>query len=111
MISSGNELKRKTVWNLTRFNLKSSIENDSVKNKISEEDRTKICDKCKDVLDWLDNNQTAEKEEFNYHRKELEDIAAPIMRNVHSNNANQRPNMGASNFASSSDGPTVEEVD
>jgi len=94
------------------FNLKSSIENDSVKSKISEEDRTKICDKCKDVLDWLDNNQTAEKEEFDYHRKELEDIATPIMRNVHSNNAsNQGPNMGSSNFASSSDGPTVEEVD
>jgi len=93
------------------FNLKSSIENDSVKSKISEEDRTKICDKCKDVLDWLDSNQTAEKEEFDYQRKELEDIATPIMRNVHSNSSNQGPNMGASNFTSSSDGPTIEEVD
>jgi len=92
------------------FNLKSSLENDAIKSKISEEDRSKICDKCKEVLDWLDNNQTAEKDEFEYHRKELEAIAAPIMKNVHSNGANQGFNMN-DNSASPSEGPTIEEVD
>jgi L1 cell adhesion molecule like protein len=97
------------------FNLKASLENDAVKPKISEEDRTKICDKCKEVLDWLDNNQTAEKDEFEYQRKQLEDIATPIMKNLHGNGPNMPssgPNMSAGGNATSSDGgPTIEEVD
>merc|ERR1712164_32165 len=66
------------------FNLKSSLENDNVKNKISEQDRKKVCDKCTEVLDWIDNNQTAEKDEFEYQRKELENLATPIVKNLYS---------------------------
>jgi len=88
------------------FNLKSSLENDNVKSKISEADRQKVCDKCKEVLDWLDSNQTAEKDEFEHQRKELEDLATPIVKNLYANG----PSAPNSNNASAG-GPTVEEVD
>jgi len=91
------------------FNLKSSLENDNVKNKISEQDRAKVCDKCKEVLDWIDNNQTAEKEEFEYQRKELESLATPIVKNLYSD-GNSNPSANSTS-ATSTDGPTVEEVD
>ena len=39
------------------FNLKSTVEDDKVKDKISEEDKSTILTKAKEVLDWLDNNQ------------------------------------------------------
>jgi len=87
------------------FNLKSSLENDNVKEKISESDRTKVCDKCKEVLDWLDNNQTAEKDEFEYQQKELESVAAPVMKNLYASGES------ANQSAGFTDGPTVEEVD
>jgi len=87
------------------FNLKSSLENDNVKEKISESDRTKVCDKCKEVLDWLDNNQTAEKDEFEYQQKELESVATPIMKNVYATGGDTNQS------TDSNDGPTVEEVD
>jgi len=91
------------------FNLKSSLENDNVKNKISEQDRAKVCDKCKEVLDWIDSNQTAEKDEFEYQRQELESLAGPIVKNLYSNgDGNPRAN---STSAAPADGPTIEEVD
>merc|ERR1712012_732498 len=87
------------------FNLKSSLENDNVKEKISESDRTKVYDKCKEVLDWLDNNQTAEKDEFEYQQKELESVAAPVMKNLYASGESANQSTG------STEGPTVEEVD
>merc|ERR1712209_66812 len=89
------------------FNLKSSLENDNVKSKISEADRQKVCDKCKEVLDWLDSNQMAEKDEFEHQRKELEDLATPIVKNLYANGPTAAPN----NNNTSAGGPTVEEVD
>jgi len=89
------------------FNLKSSLENDNVKSKISEADRQKVCDKCKEVLDWLDSNQMAEKDEFEHQRKELEDLATPIVKNLYANG----PSAPNANSSASAGGPTVEEVD
>merc|ERR1712136_423053 len=90
------------------FNLKSSLENDNVKSKISEADRSKVCDKCKEVLDWLDSNQMAEKDEFEHQRKELEDLATPIVKNLYANNG---PSAAPNSDNASAGGPTVEEVD
>ena len=39
------------------YNVKSTVEDDKLKDKISEEDKQTILDKCKEVLDWLDGNQ------------------------------------------------------
>lgn len=39
------------------FNLKSTVEDDKVKDKISDDDKSTILTKAKEVLDWLDSNQ------------------------------------------------------
>ena len=39
------------------FHMKSTVEDEKLKDKISEEDKTKIQEKCKDVISWLDSNQ------------------------------------------------------
>ncbi len=39
------------------FNMKTTVEDDKLKDKISDEDRKTILDKCKEVIDWLDANQ------------------------------------------------------
>ncbi|CAK5087597.1 unnamed protein product [Meloidogyne enterolobii] len=49
-----------------------------LKDKISEDDK-KVLDKCQETLSWLDANQTAEKEEFEHHQKELEAICNLII--------------------------------
>lgn len=39
------------------FNMKSTVEDEKLKDKISEEDKRKILDKCNEIISWLDRNQ------------------------------------------------------
>uniref|UniRef100_A0A087XRG4 Heat shock protein family A (Hsp70) member 8b n=2 Tax=Poecilia formosa TaxID=48698 RepID=A0A087XRG4_POEFO len=39
------------------FNIRSTIEDEKLKDKISESDKKKILDKCNEVISWLDKNQ------------------------------------------------------
>jgi len=39
------------------FNMKSTVEDEKIKDKISDEDKQKIVDKCNEVISWLDTNQ------------------------------------------------------
>merc|ERR1712134_165333 len=45
-------------------------------------------------LDWLEDNPEAETEEYDEKRKEVENIANPIMRNVYGGAAGQEDDMG-----------------
>merc|ERR1712066_548258 len=48
------------------FNMKSTVEDDKFKDKIPESDRKTISDKCQETIGWLDQNQTAEVEEYKH---------------------------------------------
>ena len=39
------------------FNMKSTVEDEKLKDKISEDDKKTIMDKCNEVIAWLDGNQ------------------------------------------------------
>ena len=56
------------------FQLKQSVEDEKVAQAISEADKNAIICKCDEVISWLDANQTAEKEEFEHQKKELEKV-------------------------------------
>jgi len=72
-ISAKNELESYC------FNMKTTMEDEHVKDKISEDDLKKILAKCGEAIKWLDGNQLAEVEEFNDKQKEVEDICNPII--------------------------------
>lgn len=61
------------------YNMKSTIEDEKVKDKISEDDKTLISDKCKEIIDWLEQSEGAPKEEFESKQKELEKVCNPII--------------------------------
>ncbi|CAG0916662.1 unnamed protein product [Notodromas monacha] len=61
------------------FSMKSTMEDDKLKEKISEDDKKKIKEKCDETLKWLDANQLADKEEFEHKQKEVEQVCNPIM--------------------------------
>merc|ERR1711902_455163 len=54
------------------FNMKSTIEDVKFKDKISESARKTISDKCQETISWLDQNQTAEIDEYKHRQKEIE---------------------------------------
>merc|ERR1719488_110815 len=61
------------------YSMKQTVEDEKVKDKISDEDKKTIVDKVGEVISWLDANQTAEKDEFEHQQKELEGICNPIV--------------------------------
>ncbi|KAF1755596.1 hypothetical protein GCK72_012046 [Caenorhabditis remanei] len=91
------------------FNLKQTIEDEKLKDKISPEDKKKVEDKCDEILKWLDSNQTAEKEEFEHQQKDLEQLANPIISKQSAGGA--PPGAGAPGAAGGAGGQTFEEVD
>jgi L1 cell adhesion molecule like protein len=109
------------------FNMKSTIEDEKLKDKISEDDKKTILDKCSEVISWLDGNQTAEQDEFEHKQKELEGICNPIITKLYGGassggmpggmpGAGGMPGgaggmPGAGSGGSSGAGPTIEEVD
>merc|ERR1712159_718063 len=86
------------------YQVKQSIEEEQIKSKLGESERKEVEAKCKECLDWLDGNQTAEKDEFEDKKKELEGVVNPLMAKCYGG-APQAEQAG------SSKGPTVEEVD
>merc|ERR1711954_321018 len=61
------------------FNMKTTIDDEKVKDKISDDDRKAINDECDEAIKWLDANQLAEVEEFNEKQKEVEAVCNPII--------------------------------
>ncbi len=53
------------------FSTKSTMEDSRSKDMVVPENRKKVISKCEEVIEWLDNNQSAEKDEFEFQLKEL----------------------------------------
>jgi len=106
------------------FNMKSTMEDESLKAKISEEEKKTINNKCDEALKWLESNQLGEVDEFHDKQKELEAVCNPIISKLYQQGGapggtmpNGMPNgmpggmPKGSASAGSNSGPTIEEVD
>ena len=70
------------------------------KGKLSSSDRECVEKEAKAVLQWLDGNSLADKEEYQHKMEELQKICSPVMAKLH----------GAGG-ANANGGPTVEEME
>merc|ERR1711861_7346 len=61
------------------YSMRNSINDEKMKDKIEAADRETIETAIKETTDWLDANQSAEKDEYDAKQKELEAICNPIM--------------------------------
>lgn len=61
------------------YSLRNTLSDSKVEEKISSEDKEKLKSEIDKVVAWLDDNQTATKEEYESQQKELEGVANPIM--------------------------------
>lgn len=86
------------------YSVKQTAEDPNVVNKLNADDLEIVKNKTQEVMAWLDRNSMADKEEYEEKQKDLQQVCSPIMAKLH---GQQQPQQGYS----SSDGPTVEEVD
>lgn len=68
----------KTLWSPIPTTSQ-TVEDEKLRGKISDQDKNKILDKCQEVINWLDRNQMAEKDEYEHKQKELERVCNPII--------------------------------
>ena len=66
------------------YSLKSQLD-DKMGEKIDEDDKETLEEALKEALDWLDDNQDAEREDYVDKRQELEDAANPIIARMYEN--------------------------
>ncbi len=103
------------------YNMKNTIRDDKIAGQLSADDKQTIEKAVEDTIQWLDQNQLAEVDEFDDKQKELERICNPIIARMYQGGATDassaEPAYGSGYGAASGDasddgpGPKIEEVD
>jgi len=103
------------------YSLRNTISDSKIDEKLDAGDKEKLKAEIDKTVAWLDDNQTATKEEYEAQQKELESVANPIMVKMYGGAEGGMPGgMPGGGFpgaggppggATHDDGPTVEEVD
>ncbi|KAK6361709.1 70-kilodalton heat shock protein [Orbilia blumenaviensis] len=96
------------------YSLRNTMSEPAAAEKLDAADKETLKKAIDETVDWLDNNTTAAKDEFESKQKELEAVANPIMMKFYG--AGGAPGgmpgaAGGAPHAGGDDGPTVEEVD
>jgi len=134
MVSEAERYKAEDEIARQRIEAKNSLENyaynmrntirDQLADKISAEDKSSLEEHINKAIEWLEQNQSAEKEEFEHKQKELEDVCNPIISRLYQQGgaapggfpggfpgAGPQSQPKSGNSGSSNAGPKIEEVD
>lgn len=135
--AESSRIQAKNALESYAYSLKNTLSDSKVDEKLDAGDKEKLKAEIDKVVGWLDDNQTATKEEYESQQKELEGVANPIMVKMYGaggEGAGGMPGgmggmpggmggmpggmgggmpggMGGAGGAGHDDGPTVEEVD
>lgn len=93
------------------YNMRNAVNDEKIKDKFSDEDKNTLETNINDTITWLDNNQTAEKDEYEHKKKELEGVCNPIMTKMYQANTEGMPQDMPQDIPQETPGPNIEEVD
>jgi L1 cell adhesion molecule like protein len=101
------------------YSMRNTINEEKVKGKLSIEDRQSIEKATKDVMDWLRDNDNAEKEDIERKQRELENVCRPIITKLYAEASpdeptpmeDESPAVSAKSKSKNKKGPKIEEVD
>jgi heat shock protein 1/8 len=103
------------------YSLRNTLSDSKVDEKLDAADKEKLKSEIDKIVNWLDENQQATREEYEEHQKELEAVANPIMMKFYGAGGaggmpGGMPGGAPGGFpgapgAGGDEGPTVEEVD
>ncbi|KER26785.1 hypothetical protein T265_06066 [Opisthorchis viverrini] len=99
------------------YSLKQTTEDSAVRDRIPASDRNMISEKCTELLQWIDHNPNASKEEYERARKDLEKIATPVITRLYQQNGHTTTTTTTTTTGTGRDnsgtqrGPVIEEVD
>ncbi|KAL4730248.1 Hsp70 chaperone [Fusarium chlamydosporum] len=123
--AEGKRVAAKNGLESYAYSLRNTLSDPKVEEKIEASDKETLTAEIDRVVQWLDDNQQATREEYEEHQKELEGKANPIMMKFYGAGGEGAPGgmpggpggfpgaggPGGAPGAGGDDGPTVEEVD
>jgi L1 cell adhesion molecule like protein len=123
--AEGKRVAAKNGLESYAYSLRNTLSDPKVEEKIEASDKETLTAEIDKVVQWLDENQQATREEYEEHQKELEGKANPIMMKFYGAGGEGAPGgmpggpggfpgaggPGGAPGAGGDDGPTVEEVD
>merc|ERR1712017_23729 len=93
------------------YNLKNSVNDKNLQDKIAQPDKDKLLSAVEATISWLDNNQQAEKDEYDAKQKELQDVSAPIMSKAYEQQAGGATAGPEGSAGGATAEPNIQEVD
>ncbi|KAG7597208.1 Heat shock protein 70kD C-terminal domain superfamily [Arabidopsis suecica] len=97
------------------YNMRNTIKDEKLAQKLDQEDKQKIEKAIDETIEWIEGNQLAEVDEFEYKLKELEGICNPIISKMYQGGAGGptggMPTDGGFSSSGGAGGPKIEEVD
>jgi L1 cell adhesion molecule like protein len=117
-----DELHRKRIESKNNlesyiFNVKNSVKDDKIKEKLSEEDLDMVNTELDNVQEWFDSHPSEDYDVYDSKLKELQDKSMPIMSKLYQDPSGAQPDMSTAAAAASEEtsvpesSATVEEVD
>ena len=88
------------------YQIRNSLDDEKLANFITKQDRDKIEQTIKNIVDWLDENPNASKEEIDEKKNDLESLWKPIMMKAYQ----QQPAQNAATTGDKNE-PVIEEPD
>merc|ERR1719223_1839377 len=69
------------------FNLKNQLEDEEkLGGRVSDEDKETLFEAANDVVDWLDDNIDADRDDYKEKQQEFDDIVQPILKEFYQQN-------------------------
>jgi L1 cell adhesion molecule like protein len=99
------------------YNIRSTIRDDKVKGKISEQEKKILDEKISEIISYIENNEEAEKETYEEKEEELKSLANPIISKLYQQGGAADAGMNDFNQTQENEqenqnaGPKIEEVD
>ncbi|KAL0797847.1 hypothetical protein Bca101_053021 [Brassica carinata] len=100
------------------YNMRNTVKDEKLAGKLDQEDKQKIEKAIDETIEWIEGNQLAEVDEFEYKLKELEGICSPIISKMYQGGGGTgvpddgMPGDGGSGGSGGGGaGPKIEEVD
>ena len=96
------------------YSIRNSLKDDQIASKIPDEDKRAMESAVENTIKWLAGNQTAEKDEFENKRQELESLCGPIITRICQQEASAAGGFGMPMHGEprkADPGPKIEAVD
>ena len=96
------------------YNMRNTIKDEKIASNLDAADKKKIEEAVEAAIQWLDQNQLAESDEFEDKMKELEGVCNPIIARMYQGGAGGEggaPSYAGDDSAPAGAGPKIEEVD